>query len=221
MAVNFSIPKSGQPKTAQTLAKGFGLPLVQSAIINANVLQQPSDEHQNSSFGTPVYDWIFIEKPVYSIREYDDYFKSYVDKPAVLPNNARQGKESGVYVEGVIIEASRQRNIITTQVSGYDKGSIVEFIGNGDWNITIRGFFQSEYADVYPKDDVIALLAYCNAPVPLKITSTYINTILGINTIVVTQARVFQQQGLRNVQYFEINAISNFPYAITKSNVQA
>jgi len=219
MAIQFQIPKGNDPKTAQTLAKGFGLPLVQSAIIDLNVVAPPADAHTDSLYGTPVFDSLFIEKPSYSLREYDEVLKKYVDTPIVLTDNKTMGDKVGLYVEGVIIEASRSRNIITTNVSGYEKGSIVEYIGNGDWNITIRGFLSTQYPDVAPKQDAMTLLSYCDAPVPLKVVSTYLNDVIGVETIVVLQPRVFQQQGLRNVQYFELSCISNYPYQITKSNV--
>lgn len=219
MAIQFQIPKGNDPKTAQTLAKGFGLPLVQSAIINANIVSQPIDDHKDSAFGTPVFDWLFIEKPSYWEYEYNQQTNTYDKAPVGLGANAALGETEGLYIEGVVIEASRSRNIITTDVNGYPKGSIVEYIGNGDWNITIRGFVSTKYPDVSPKQDAITLLSYCEAPVPLKVTSVYLNEVLGISTIVVLQPRVFQQQGLRNVQYFELSCISNYPYQITKSNV--
>lgn len=216
MALQFTLPKGIPPKTAQTLVSGFGLPLVQRALIG-NIATQPQDEHEDSRFGTPVYDWIFIEKPEFNEYTYNEITKEYNRTPVVKPNNGVLNSKRGFYCEGVIMEANRNRNIVTTQVSGYNDGSIVEFINNGDWNITIRGFVSTNYADVYPTSDVQTLLSYCSAPTPLKVTSKFINEILGVDYIVVMSPNVFQQQGLRNVQFFEINCISNIPYTITNN----
>jgi hypothetical protein len=216
MALQFTIPNGIPPKSAQTLASGFGLPLVQRALIG-NIATQPQDEHNDSRFGTPVYDWIFIQRPEYNEYTFNELTKTYDKTPVIPPNNKTLNGELGFYCEGVIIEANRQRNIVTTQVSGYNDGSIVEYINNGDWSITIRGFINSKFADVYPRADVQTLLSYCSAPVPLKITSKFINDVLGVSYIIPTTPNVFQQQGLRNVQFFEISCISNIPYTITQN----
>ena len=216
MALQFTIPNGIPPKSAQTLVSGFGLPLVQRALIG-NIAAQPQDEHEDSRFGTPVYDWIFIEKPVFDEYTYNEFTKNYDKTAIVKPDNKTLNGQTGFYCEGVIIEANRSRNIVTTQVSGYNDGSIVEYINNGDWNITIRGFLNTNFADVYPRADVQTLLSYCSAPVPLKITSKFINEVLGFDYIIPTTPNVFQQQGLRNVQFFEINCISNIPYTITNN----
>jgi hypothetical protein len=216
MALQFTIPNNKQPRSAQTLASGFGLPLVQRALIG-NIAQQPSDDSVESRFGTPIFDWIFIEKPTSVEYGYDEALNKYQATPVVYANNANVGKTLGFYCEGVIIEANLPRNIVLTQVSGYDKGSVVEYINNGDMNITIRGFVSTENADVYPMTDAAMLSSYCKAPVPLKITSTFINKVLDVEYIVVTGFNMFQNQGLRNVQYFEINCISNVPYTLTNN----
>ena len=213
MSLQFIIPQPQKKVTTQTLAKGFGLPLVQRALIG-NVEAQPIDQHEVSRFGTPVFDDLYIERPEYNTFEYDEVLQKYVTAPVVLASNKVIGESQGFYCEGVIIEASQPRMIVTTQVSGYTQGSIVEFINNGDTNITIRGFISTKFADVYPKLDSQILNTYCKAPVPLKVTSKFINEILGVDYIIVTVPNFFQQQGLRNIQYFELNCISNVPYTI-------
>lgn len=217
MSLQFIIPQPLSKVTAKTLAKGFGLPLVQRALIG-NIDAQPIDPHEVSDFGTPVFDDLYIERPEYSSFDYDEVLKKYTQTPIILASNKVVGvgenQTEGFYCEGVIIEANQPRNIITTQVSGYDKGSIAEFINNGDWNITIRGFVSTKNADVYPKLDTQILKTYCSAPIPLKITSRFINQILGVDYLIVTSPNFFQQQGLRNIQYFELSCISNVPFTI-------
>jgi Domain of unknown function (DUF6046) len=213
MSLQFYIPQPASKVTEKTLIKGFGLPLVQRALIG-NIEEQPTDKHEISRFGTPVFDALYIERPEYSTFEYDEVLQKYTTTPIILASNKAIGESQGFYCEGVIIEANQPRNIVTTQVSGYDKGSIAEFINNGDWNITIRGFVFTNNADVYPITDAQILHTYCAAPVPLKVTSRFINNVLGVDYLIVTNPNFFQQQGLRNIQYFELTCISNVPYTI-------
>jgi Domain of unknown function (DUF6046) len=213
MSLHFYIPQPQKKVTTQTLIKGFGLPLVQRALIG-NIEMQPIDQHTQSKFGTPVFDSLYIERPEYNDYGYDEFLQKYTTTAIALASNKEIGGTQGFFCEGVIIEANQPRNIVTTQVSGYNQGSIAEFINNGDWNITIRGFISSNYADVYPTTDAHILKTYCSAPVPLKITSRFINDILGVDYLIVTSPNFFQQQGLRNIQYFELSCISNVPYTI-------
>jgi hypothetical protein len=55
--------------------------------------------------------------------------------------------------------------------------------------------------------------------VPLKVTSRFLNDILGITEIVVESCQLSQQQGMRNVQYFQWSAVSNIDYTVNKQNV--
>jgi hypothetical protein len=131
---------------------------------------------------------------------------------------SKMGKEEngGILIEGCIIDVTQTKNIVTANIIDFN-GTVKEFINNGDFAITIRGYLSSDYPDVYPKDQVAILEQYLMAPVSLSIISKFLNDIFLINEIVVTSFNLFQQQGLRNIQYFEINALSDFNFQIVSS----
>jgi Domain of unknown function (DUF6046) len=220
MSLQFYIPQPASKVTEKTLIKGFGLPLVQRALIG-NIDPPPIDPHEKSKFGitkfgTPVFDSLYIKAPEWYEFTYNEQTKVYKqnENPESVGNNSQKNDSQGLFIEGVIIEANLSRNVVTTQVSGYNGGSIKEFISNGDWNITIRGFVSSNYADIYPEEDTRLLQLYSKAPVTLEVTSRFLNSYLDINNIVVTGLNLFQQQGLRNIQYFEMTCLSDIPYTI-------
>jgi len=119
-----------------------------------------------------------------------------------------------------MVEVNQNRNIVTTNIAGLD-GSVKEFINNGDYNITIRGFFSSDDADVYPAVDVRTLSAYLKAPVSLKITNLFLNDYFGITDIVPVSYSFHQQEGVRNVQYFTIECLSDIAFEIKETSINA
>jgi hypothetical protein len=215
MSLQFFIPQPLSKVTEKTLIKGFGLPLLQRALIRPSG-PQPIDQHTDSRFGTPVFDSLYIQAPEYYEFNYNEQTKKYQqdERPVSLGNNKQDGSSQGLFVENVIMDVNLARNIVTTDVSGYNGGTIKEFISNGDWNITIRGFVSTKNADVYPEEDTRLLQLYSRSPVSLVVTSRFLNTYLDINNIVITSLNLFQQQGLRNIQYFEMSCLSDTPFTI-------
>lgn len=217
MALDFYIPKPLAKNNEKTLAKGFGLPLVQRALISAKNFQIEEDKPETiSQFGTPVYGTLFIEKPQYDIYSFNENTKEYVkeDVGAKLEENT----DGGFILENCIIDVNQSKNIITTEVTDFT-GTVKEFIADGDYNITIRTFVASQYPDQYPANEVNILTSYLQAPRELAVVNSFLNDVFKISNIVVTSFDINQQQGLRNVQYFTINAISWYDYQLVKANV--
>jgi len=220
MALYFQIPTNRvltQPQ--QTLVKGFGLPLVQRAIIAANVVTQGHDAYKDSKFGTPIFDDLLIEHPLYKEWRYNAQTNKYQEdkNDTSIGSNKTGSSAQGLYVEGCIIDCNMTRNIVTTQISGYNDGTVKEFINNGDWNITIRGYVSTSAPDVYPESDAYFLKQYASAPVSVKLTSNFLNKVFDIQDCVITGLNMFQQQGLRNIQYFEMTLLSDYPFQIVKN----
>jgi hypothetical protein len=219
MSLQFIIPQPLSKVTTQTLAKGFGLPLVQRALIGS--LERPEKDKPEyfSRFGTPIYGAFRLLKPkpeTWYSYEYNAQTKKYLktDEGAKLQDGS---DGNGILFEGAILEVNQQKNIVTTQVAGFDGGSIKEFINNGDYIITLRCYLDSYEADVYPKNDVEVLLSYLKAPINFKYENTFLSMILPAGfDLVVSGYNMFQQQGLRNIQYFEINFISDGDFEIIK-----
>jgi hypothetical protein len=220
MALQFTIPKGIEPRTAKTLVAGFGLPMVQRALIGSINTNETDPKKGTSRFGTPIYSPFLFKKPKegewveYTYNQNTgDYTKNDFGQ-----NISTNFNDVGCLIKNCIIEVSQQKTIITTEVSGLATGSVKEFINNGDYQITLRGFFDTEYPDSYPQEDVEVLREYLRVTNSLEFECDFLFMLINpfINRVVVTSYNFFQQQGLRNVQYFEITMITDFNYDIVK-----
>lgn len=228
MSLQFIIPTPAQKQNARTLSKGFGLPLVQRAIIAANNFNIKTDKPDGTSlYGTPMYGTLFIQRPEYTTFEYNDFTNEYVETPNPLASNKSFGTlnvapgintegAQGLFLNGVIIDATVNKTIVKTEVIDL-KGTVKEYMGESDLTITIRGFVATQNPDEYPDDDARLIKSYSSAPVSLKVTSDFLNNILGVSQIVIESCQMSQQQGLRNVQYFQLNCVSDIDYTISKT----
>ncbi len=174
MSLKFYIPQPLAKTNARTLSKGFGLPIVQRAIL-ANTFDIITDKPDATSlFGTPVYDTLLIEQPTYNTYEFNDFTNEYVQTPNVLATNTKQVSDpldananqqaiKGLFLNGVIIDATIEKNIIKTAM--IDKvGTVKEYIGMGDIQLTIRGYVATKNPDEYPDVDARLIKSYASAP---------------------------------------------------------
>lgn len=217
MSIQFYIPQPAAKANFRTLSKGFGLPLVERAIIAAKNLNIVTDKPDATSLlGTPIYGTLFIERPEYTTFEFNEFTNEYVETPNVLASNTAASAAQGLFLNGVIIDATVNKTIIKTEIIDY-KGTVKEYIGESDMTITIRGYVASQNPDQYPDDDARLIKSYASAPVPLKVVNSFLNDILGVNQIVVESCQLSQQQGLRNVQYFQWTCVSDIDFTISKT----
>jgi hypothetical protein len=228
MSLQFIIPTPAQKQNVRTLSKGFGLPIVQRALIAANNFNIKTDKPDGTSlYGTPMYGTLFIQRPEYTTFEYNDFTNEYVETPNPLASNKSFGTlnvapgintegAQGLFLNGVIIDATVNKTIVKTEVIDL-KGTVKEYMGESDLTITIRGYVASQNPDEYPDDDARLIKSYSSAPVSLKVTSDFLNNILGVSQIVIESCQMSQQQGLRNVQYFQLNCVSDIDYTISKT----
>ena len=228
MSLQFIIPTPAQKQNVRTLSKGFGLPLVQRAIIAANNFNIKTDKPDGTSlYGTPMYGTLFIQRPEFTTFEYNDFTNEYVETPNPLASNKSFGTlnvapgintegAQGLFLNGVIIDATVNKTIVKTEVIDL-KGTVKEYMGESDLTITIRGYVATQNPDEYPDDDARLIKSYSSAPVSLKVTSDFLNNILGVSQIVIESCQMSQQQGLRNVQYFQLNCVSDIDYTISKT----
>jgi hypothetical protein len=217
MSLQFIIPTPAQKNNLRTLSKGFGLPLVQRAVIATKVATERADPKETISiFGTPVYGTVFFKQPNYDVSSFNPDTREYV--VTNFSTKLGENTQGGFIIENCIIDVSQTKNIVKTDVVDFT-GTIKEYISESDYTITIRGFLSTQSPDLYPTEEVGILVNYLKAPVPLSITSTFLNTQFGINNVVVESYTMSQQQGLRNVQYFQINCSSDFNFEILETDV--
>ena len=222
MALNFQIPKNKKNQDLKTLQSGFGIPLKASLVPTIPNFPLGNFPEGITAFGTYYYDSLFIEAPSYEVASYNETDGSYT---SVLNNivfspdaiTTDEGLKSGVLIKGCVVDVMATNNIVKTEIAGQN-GTVKEYISQGDYSVTIRGFFSTVLPDLYPQQRTNLLNYYCSAPVSLSIVNDFLNSIFKINKIAIESYNIFQQEGVRNVQYFQINAISDNDFVIKEES---
>lgn len=115
-------------------------------------------------------------------------------------------------IDCVLFDVRQEKNIIKTIIQGRD-GSPKEYIGESDFEVTIRGVITGRNG-VYPFDEVANLVVYLRKKRSLGIVSKYLNQIFDINEIVVKDFYFEQPEGSQSYQKFELTAWSDKPVEV-------
>ena len=129
----------------------------------------------------------------------------------------------GLKIHSIIIEVSQSKNVVTTSLAGRD-GTVKEYIGLGDYAITLTGVlngenegnmeteaFNSTIKDIgnfYPFVDASRLKTILEVPDPILLSSEFLS-IWGITDCVVMNFNVPQVAGNHDTQLFTINLLSD------------
>ena len=122
-----------------------------------------------------------------------------------------EGREvtfDSIRLDTVLLTISQSKNIITTQIQGRN-GTVKEYIGMGDYNISIQGIITGTNG-VYPIDAVSNLKKILVASVPLAVNSWYLQN-LDIDSVVVNDFTLNQVAGGYSYQPFVITCLSDKP----------
>lgn len=115
-------------------------------------------------------------------------------------------------VDTCLFNVTQTKNIVKTQISGR-KGTIKEYIGEGDYSIQIRGMIQGRNG-IYPLREVKNLYEFLTLPSELPIESPYLNDIFDIKYVVVESFDFPQNEASISQQFFTINCSSDKPFDI-------
>jgi hypothetical protein len=110
-------------------------------------------------------------------------------------------------LESAIINITRQRKIVTTELQGRD-GDVVEFISNGSYEISVTGLICTPGTG-YPKKLVTQFEAYCLAKRSIKIIHDVLNS-LGVFEIVIKDYSLPSTPFINGQQY-SFNAMADQP----------
>ena len=143
-----------------------------------------------TDFGTPVWDEV-----TFGTVEY-------------LDNNGNKIATPTMTFQAILITVTFPRNIIKTVIQGRD-GTVKEYIGEGDAQISFRGIITGGNGH-YPIDEVNSLKLIIKAPVPIPVSSRYLQN-LDIHSIVFEDRNLEQEEGGYSYQTFSFNAISDTP----------
>jgi hypothetical protein len=147
----------------------------------------------SEQLGTPVMSNIVFDSGSYTDRDTEISF-------------------DGLQLDTALITANQSKNIIKTQVQGR-RGSVKEYISEGDFAINIKAVIVSPDSEIYPADEVRKFIELMRAPVSLSFQSEFIDRI-GAFDLVVESYSMPQTEGFRNVQAVSINCISDNPLEI-------
>ena len=166
-----------------------------------------------SSLGTPVFCDLTLLGGQYSdnsgrvIELPNDRYRSN-------PNQSTAGNDSGIGVsfymnlETVLLTVNQPIRVIKTEIQGRD-GTVKEYIGKADANITINGILTGKNG-VHPKEEVNRLRRWLEAPISKGVVSWWLDN-LGISDIVVEDFTFPQTMGGYSYQAFSIQAVSDVP----------
>jgi hypothetical protein len=121
---------------------------------------------------------------------------------------------AGIILDDPIVEVSRDKIILTTEVQGRD-GTVKEYISNGDYRVTIKGILasppnQGQYARRYPEKEVQALKRVCDLAEALPVAGRLFS-IFGIRNLVIKGVSWPALPGFTNLQAYELRCLSDDP----------
>jgi hypothetical protein len=115
----------------------------------------------------------------------------------------------------VLAEVNMQKNIVKTTIQGRN-GTVKEYISDGDYQVRLRGgLYSANNSRAYPKNEVMQLRDLLLIPDALKVTSEFLQ-LFNIYNIVVEDFSFPQQEGVQNIQLFDINCSEDKPIELRK-----
>lgn len=126
-------------------------------------------------------------------------------------------QDEGLLIDAVLFDVSMQKVIVKTEIPGR-KGSVKEYISDGDYAVSIRGMLVSSSPSSYPNDEVKELLRLIQLPQAIVAVSPFLQ-LFGIYELVVENYSLPQLEGYQNVQPFQLDCISDVPIQLIEEDV--
>jgi hypothetical protein len=165
---------------------------------------QIDPELYKSSLGTPVFsDITFGDKVNQANNQWTD-------------NAGKLHSFEPMTFYSVLMSVTIPKKIVRTEIQGRD-GSVKEYIGQGDYSVSVNGIICGSNGH-YPIDEVKALKKIIDAPIPIVVTSWYLQN-LDIDMLVIADgAEISQDSGGYSYQQFSIPCISDIPIELKISD---
>ncbi|MCC8426579.1 DUF6046 domain-containing protein [Mucilaginibacter sp. UR6-11] len=111
-----------------------------------------------------------------------------------------------ITLETVLLSVGQTKNIVKTAIQGR-KGTVKEYIGLGDYQLTINAIITGQNGS-FPKGDVQDMIIMAECPNAITVTSWYLN-MFSINSIVIESYDINQDEGQYSRQPISLNASSD------------
>lgn len=123
----------------------------------------------------------------------------------------------GIVMQDILMDVSQSKNIVKTAIQGRD-GTVKEYVSQGDYVISIQGNIVGvtngntveDIGNTYPIVDTKRIIEICKSPDSIEVTSEFLQ-MFGINRMVITDYKFAEKAGFRNIQPFQITALSDTP----------
>lgn len=192
---------------AKLIIKAFGLAALKPKFYSITNTDQLQTEKNTRIEGIKNADKGFFGLPVFDVLTFADKDYQTLDKETISIKEFSMGV--------ALIEVNQSKNIVTTPIQGRN-GTVKEYISDGDYMITIRGVISTVNQDTYPEDEVASLIKFLQVPESIEVGSNVLSR-FGISDIVITSYNFPQEEAMRNIQRFEIQALSETPFEIKSS----
>ncbi|MDF7809909.1 DUF6046 domain-containing protein [Hymenobacter sp. YC55] len=127
------------------------------------------------------------------------------------------GGYEGIELIDPIVTVQQPQNVISTPITGR-RGSVKEYINQGDYAVSIRGILASDpFSETrfeYPLPQVQVLRDLVGAGVALPVAGWLLD-VYGIKNLVVTNATYESLPGFVNLQAYELQCLSDEPIELT------
>lgn len=214
MEENLIIPKLPNPEgQAKLILASNALQLVTPVFFkpdaNNIAIEQSQTPDAYNWMGNPVFDTVMLDAVSYVQENYFSNSKFLSD----TGQTTRKVSLTGIRLDNCMHIVNMAKNIITTPIAGAN-GTVKEYIGLGDYQITLSGMLVNRHANTPPEQDMKLLVDYCKAPVAIPIFSNFL-AYFEISSIVIVGEPSFSQiEGTRNAIMFTINCISDTPFEV-------
>ena len=149
-----------------------------------------------SALGTPVYSQVTFGTKA-GQKENITYLSIDGTHNVVIPI---------ITFQSILVSCVFPRNIVKTEIQGRD-GTIKEYIGEGDAQISFRGVITGKNGQ-RPTTEINDFMNLIKCPILVPVISDYLNS-MGINNIVFDERSFEQEEGGYSYQGFSVNAISD------------
>lgn len=132
-------------------------------------------------------------------------------------NNGKEITTPQMTFQAILVSVIFPRNIVKTEIQGRD-GTVKEYIGEGDAQVTFTGVITSIGNGIYPEETISELMRIIKAPVAIPVICTHLQN-LGVYSVVFDERTFEQEEGGYSYQTFSISAVSDTPQELLISGM--
>lgn len=198
----------------EEVAASAGLTAVKGAIIK-NTLQffQPQNQFFTPTNKVPLFPEASANAMPhvgYNVFGFPIFSNLIIKGDTYQDNNGNTiGSFSDIRLDCVIMELSREKNLVKEDIQGHN-GTIIEYISSKSVGVHVYGRILAKTPGVYPIEDVTNFNIALESNKALRVTSWFLS-MAKVYNIVIDKDSIKQEEGSQEYQKFEFDAISQEP----------